>query len=98
MPFFVGSGCVILKNDVGMGEWRNREGQWNVRDGASVMSGSAGPSAATALFGRGLLMEVTQEVQSGPLMVPVGPMWCRNGDPTCDTSFSVFIIRSRRGG
>ena len=46
MPFFVGSGCDILKNDVGMGGWRNREGQWNVRDWASMMSGSAGPSAA----------------------------------------------------
>lgn len=46
-------------------------------------------------FGRGLLMDITQEVQSSPPIVPVGPTHCKNSDPA---SLSVFIISSRRSG
>lgn len=47
------------------------------------------PQLPNTSFGRGLLMEVTQEVQRSPMIVPVGPRQCRNSDPMCDALFDV---------
>lgn len=41
-------------------------------------------------------MEVTQEVQRGATIVPVGPRQCRNSDPVCDASFDIYNLEQER--
>lgn len=50
------------------------------------------PQLPDTSFGRGLLMEVTQEVQRDATIVPVGPGWCRNSDPVCGASFDIHNL------